>query len=149
MNFHIGFSDVIATVALFLSALSIAVTIIFSKRQDKLTRLLIAKEEDTALLQKQADISAEIVKEAGDIHHHRLKVSNSGKATATNVRLQLPGELDHLVVYADSLIPALEPNQSLGFPVIKAMNSQRSLTIKFTWDDPSGRDREKDLTILV
>ncbi|MGA3125341.1 MAG: hypothetical protein ABSD13_01385 [Candidatus Korobacteraceae bacterium] len=148
MVFHVGLSDGISATALVLAVYSTMRTIRFSERQDKLNQLLIAKEQQQTSELKQADISAEFTKV--DRAHHRLRVSNRGKAIAENVRLDLPRGNDHLpILNIDCLFPVLvlEPDQYVDLRAVRGMNSTPVLTIRFTWDDPSAKDREKTITI--
>ena len=148
MVFHVGLSDGISATALVLAAYSTMRTIRFSERQDKLNQLLIAKEQQQTSELKQADISAEFTRV--DRFRHRLRVSNRGKAIAENVRIDLPEGNDHLpILNLDSIfpVPVLEPDRYVDLGAVKAMNSTPVLTIKFTWNDPSGKGREKTITI--
>jgi hypothetical protein len=147
MAIHIGFDNSISIVALLLSVFSTVMTIKFNRRRDKLNQLLIAKEQQQISELGEADISAEFTKL--EKYRCRLRVSNKGKATAANVRMEIPGGLEYLrVLNLDMFpMPTLEPGQNVFLPAMKGSNSPAQLTIKFTWDDPSGKNRQKTRTI--
>jgi hypothetical protein len=147
---HVTISEGIASAALILSLYSTARTIGFSKRQHKLNQLLIDKQHQDVLLQKQADVSASFVNLGRS--NYRLRVFNKGKATATNVRLDFPNgnELVIATEIAEKFpMASLEPYQSVELIAAVCMESPRKLDIKFIWNDPSADDRQKTMTATL
>jgi hypothetical protein len=154
MAFHIGPAEIISAAALLLSGYSTIKTISFNKRQkefidtnDKLNRLLLDREQQESLFQKQADISANFIQIG---RNHRLKVFNKGKTTATNVRIEFPDGNEILIdsdVKGKFPMPTLEPYQSVELLAAVHMGSPPRMAIKFIWDDPSGNNREKVQTV--
>jgi len=156
MAFQIGATENISAAALLLSIYSTKKTVDFNRRQkqfietnDKLNQLLLEKEQQEGLIQKQADISVNFVNIGRD---HRLKVFNKGKTTATNVRIDFPSGNEILVesdVNDKFPMPRLEPFQAVELIAAVHMGSPRRMDIKLLWDDPSGNDREKIMTVTL
>lgn len=102
MALHVGASEIISTAALLLAIYSAKNTVDFNKRQkefietnDKLNQLLLEKEKQESLVQKQADISANFVNVGKS--SYRLKVFNRGKTAAQNVRMEFPSGNEILI----------------------------------------------------
>lgn len=157
MALQIDLGDVVAVLALALSAWSMKMTIDFNRRQnefietnEKLNQLLIEKESQETLLQKKADVSANFINIGK--HNHRLKVFNKGRGTARNVRLEVldDAELLHTGDIADKFpIPILEQHQSAEVIASVHMQSANRTHIKLIWDDDMGIDNAKELTPVL
>lgn len=157
MPFQVDLSDIIALLALGLSAYAMKKTIKFNKRQnefietnDKLNQLLLKKENQDAIHQKKADISANFIKIGKN--NHRLKIFNKGKSTARNVRIEFPEGNEILInsdIHNKFPIPILEQHQSVELIAAIFLQSPSRMTIKLIWDDESGKDNEKELSPTV
>ena len=156
MGFQISAAEIISTAALLLSIYSTKKTVDFNRRQkqfietnDKLNQLLLQKEQQESLIQKQGDISASFVKIGRD---YRLKVFNKGKTIATNIRVEFPSG-NEILIESDLKdkfpMPRLEPFQSVELIAAVHMGSPRRMDIKLIWDDPSGSDRDKVVTVTL
>ena len=89
-------SDIIAILALCISAYSIYKTLKFNKIQidvqsiqNELNKLLLRRETIEALDNAKADLSANFIK-LGQSSGYRLKIFNKGKTAARNVRIEFP-----------------------------------------------------------
>ena len=151
---HISVSDIIAFAALSLSLYSTKKTIDFNKRQkefietqDKLNLVLLEKERQESIGHRQADISANLVNIG---RSYRVKVFNRGKATARNVRIEfsandgvlIPGDVD-----SKFPLQTLEPFQAVELLATIHMGSPSKMDLTFTWNDASGDDRKKIVTV--
>lgn len=157
MAIQINLSEIIALIALVLSAYSMKKTFDFNKRQkefiettDKLNKLLLEKESQNALHQKKADISANFIKIGKN--DHRLKVFNRGENTARNIRIEFP-QGNEIFIDSDIKdkfpIPILEKYQSVELIAAFCMQSPSRVTIKLIWDDEFAENNEKELTPTV
>jgi hypothetical protein len=145
-------SDIIALMALAVSAWSLVQSIHFNRRQEafertsqRLNNLLIEKEGAEASDQIRAEISANFYK-AGK-NDHRLKVFNRGKAPAWNLRVEIldgdmliPSEFDRKFP-----VPLLEPQSGVELIAAVQAGSASRAHIKAIWDDASGTQRSKEL----
>jgi len=157
MPVQVDFGDIVALLALGLAAYSMKKTFDFNKRQnefietnDKLNKLLLEKENQDALHQRKADISANFIKIGKG--NHRLKVFNKGRNTARNIRIEFP-EGNEILLGSDVQdkfpVPILEQHQSVELIAVIHTQSPSRMTIKLIWDDESGKDNEKELTPTV
>lgn len=157
MALQIDLGDVVALLALVLSAWSMKKTLDFNRRQnefiatnDRLNQLLIEKESQETVSQKKADVSANFINIGK--HDHRLKVFNKGRGTARNVRLEVLDDADllHAGDIADKFpIPILEQHQSAEVIASVHMQSANRTHIKLMWDDDMGRNNTKELTPVL
>ncbi|SFP58443.1 hypothetical protein SAMN03159463_04513 [Mesorhizobium sp. NFR06] len=156
MGLQIDLGDIVALLALGLSAWSMKKTFDFNKRQnefietnERLNQLLIEKESLENESLRKADISANFIAIGKG---ERLKVFNRGRGTARNVRIEI---LDGEELFMSSDIgrkfpvPILEQHQSVELIVSRHMQSPNRAHIKLVWDDESGTNREKELTPVL
>jgi hypothetical protein len=142
-------SAVIAFIALTVSIFAFRKAEKFNKTADKLNRLLIEREEETGILEKKADLSANIY-----CHHknsYRLKIFNKGKGRALNIRIMEIAEVNQEVLDARQIEqkfphPILEQHQYIELPVWVGFGSKLRAHIKLIWDDDLGKNYEKELT---
>jgi hypothetical protein len=157
MPIQIDLGDIVALLALVVSAYSIKKTSDFNKRQnefietnDKLNKLLLEKENAELIHKNKADISVNFIKTGKN--NHRLKVFNKGNNTAKNIRMEFPD--GNSLLYSSDLdtklpIPILEQHQSIELLAIVGFGSDIRMTVKLIWDDDSGNDNEKILMPTV
>jgi hypothetical protein len=135
--------ELLAALALLLSVYATGMTIRFNSRQksliksqELLNKRLLAREDDQARADKQADLGADFVKLGGS--DWRLKVFNKGKAAARNVNLSFP-EGNHCFSQADidSKFPLeiLEPMQSVQLLAAIDFESASKHPIRLAWAD--------------
>jgi len=157
MAIKIDIGDVIAIFALLLSGYSTKKTFEFNKRQnefietnDRLNKLLLQKEEQDAISQGCADLSANFIKIGKS--NSRLKIFNKGKNTARNVRIEFP-EGNELIMDDDIRdkfpIPILEQYQYVELMAVVYDQSPSRLMVKLIWDDNMGKDKSKIITPTV
>ncbi|MGK0447522.1 MAG: hypothetical protein ACJA2M_001299 [Polaribacter sp.] len=157
MPIQIDLGDVVALLALGVSAYSMKKTSDFNKRQnefietnDKLNKLLLEKESTELMHKNKADISVNFIKTGKN--NHRLKVFNKGNNTARNVRMEFPE--GNSILHSSDLdsklpIPILEQHQSVELLAIVGLGSDSRMTIKLIWDDDFDSNNEKILMPTV
>lgn len=157
MPIQIDLGDIVALLALGVSAYSMKKTSDFNKRQnefietnDKLNKLLLEKESTELMHKNKADISVNFIKTGKN--NHRLKVFNKGNNTARNVRMEFPE--GNSILHSSDLdtklpIPIMEQHQSVELLAIVGFGSDTRMTIKLIWDDDFGSNNEKVLMPTV
>ena len=75
---------------------------------------------------------------------HRLKIWNSGQATAYDVDFEVPEELKGLVFRDKVPFEVLEPGKSFEESVIYYNGMPAKFTVKTTWKNASGEKYEKE-----
>ncbi|EGR1894413.1 MULTISPECIES: hypothetical protein [Vibrio] len=145
------FGDGIALVALGLSGYATWRTIQFNKRQDslvetqnKLNKLLLAKETEEVIDDRKADLGASIIKLGN--HKYRLKIWNKGNAEAKNVTVEFP-DGNELVPESElqSKLPyeSLEKHASIELLAAVHMQTPRKHKLKLGWSDEHRNKNEK------
>ncbi|EGR0171328.1 hypothetical protein J4H39_22190 [Vibrio alginolyticus] len=145
------FGEGIALVALGLSGYATWRTIQFSKRQDslvetqnKLNKLLLAKETEEVIDDRKADLGASIIKLGN--HKCRLKIWNKGNAEAKNVTVEFP-DGNELVPESElqSKLPyeSLEKHASIELLAAVHMQTPRKHKLKLGWSDEHRNKNEK------
>ena len=157
MNFYFSISDILALLALILSAYSFKKIFDFNKKQnefietnDKLNKLLIEKEKEDLHAKKSADISANFIKLGRS--DYRIKVFNRGQSTARNVRIEILEGKD--LFFKDDInskfpIETLERHQGIELNVPLDNQSPDKAKIKFIWDDETEKDKYNIVTIVI
>jgi len=144
-------SAVVAILALGLSIFSVRKTNKFGETTDQLNRLLIDREKADNLTSKQADLSANII-ELGK-SKYRLKIFNRGKCVAKNVKLIDMDKENSVLIESDIEdkfpVPILEQHQSVELIAAVTFDSGPRIHIKLIWDDETGKNREKKLTLVI
>ncbi|RYZ93365.1 MAG: hypothetical protein EOP06_01125 [Proteobacteria bacterium] len=138
-----GISDVVAFLALLLSAYAAWTTRNFNREQkkliysqEKLNQLLLEKELSGSSTERKADLGATFYKLGSN--KHRLKIWNKGKSAARNVRIEFPEGNDILIPSdVDSKFPleVLEPYQSVELIAAVRMQVKSKHTFRLIWSD--------------
>lgn len=97
------------------------------------------QEEESAAL--KAVIKGNIVSHTKG--SDQLRVFNTGQANATNIRIEIIGSRDGLMVENFENIEVLNPQRVYDFVIPLASRHVNMVQIKYTWDDASGKNREK------
>ncbi|KFJ88725.1 hypothetical protein IJ23_03430 [Vibrio sp. OY15] len=145
------FGDGIALVALGLSGYATWRMIQFNRRQDslvetqnKLNKLLLAKETEEVIDDRKADLGASIIKLGN--HKYRLKIWNKGNAEAKNVTVEFP-DGNELVPESElqSKLPyeSLETHASIELLAAVHMQTPRKHKLKLGWSDEHRNKNEK------
>jgi hypothetical protein len=131
------FSEAIAFVA-------VVVAFYYGWQNSKLTKRLIAKEENDAAAKSRADLGANFLKIGSS---YRLKVFNRGHAPARNVRLTFDDTKDHCLMQrdVDSKFPheRLDPHQAVDLMASIHLGSKSKYPVKLVWDDDFKLNNEK------
>jgi len=101
-------------------------------------RLKKMRAEETASL--KADIKGNICRRTKS--SDQLKVFNNGQANATNIRIEIIGPQDGLMVNQIEPIELLNPQNEYSYEIFLEESHVNTLKIKYTWDDDFGKNRE-------
>jgi glycosyltransferase involved in cell wall biosynthesis len=144
-------TDVLACLALALSAYATWKTVRFNERQktlieiqEQLNKRLLEKEDQESKEEKQADLGATFIKLGST--KYRLKIWNKGKAAARNVRLEFPEGNDCVIeddIASKFPLEVLEQFQSVELIAAVGMDTKRKHTIKLRWADKYNETNEK------
>lgn len=151
MGISVSSADVIAALALLVSAYAAWTTSKFNARQkslidsqEKLNALLLEKEKNEAVDDKKADLSASFIKLGNS--NYRLKIWNKGKAPARNVFIEFPSGNDVVIQSeVDEKFPLelLDRLQSVELIASVAMETKRKHTVRLIWSDDFSKKNEK------
>jgi hypothetical protein len=149
--FSFSASDIIAGLALLISAFAAWKTVQFNNRQksliesqEKLNLRLLEREEAESKLDKKADLGATFIKLGSN--KHRLKIWNKGKTPARNVSIEFPEGNDCIVqsdVSEKFPLEALDTHQSVELIASVHMGTKSKHAIKLIWSDEFSQHNEK------
>lgn len=144
-------SDVLAGLALALSAYATWKTVRFNERQktlidsqERLNQRLLEREDQESREEKQADLGANFIKLGST--KYRLKIWNRGKAAAHHVQLEFPEGNDCIIeddIQSKFPLEVLEPSQAVELIAAVGMSTKRKHTIKIRWSDAHNAANEK------
>jgi len=150
-SFSFSVSDVIASLALLISAFVAWKTAQFNNRQEsliesqeKLNLRLLEREDAESKSNKKADLGATFIKLGSN--KYRLKIWNKGKATARNVSIEFPEENDCIIqseVTEKFPLEALDTHQSVELIASVHAGTKSKHAIKLIWSDESSQLNEK------
>lgn len=149
-------SDIIAAIALFLSAWALwdsrrlnRNSLRLSEQEIELVRYQLASVRQNVEQEKRANVSARMYK---DGKNYRVRVYNSGPSDARNVRIIL-NESNQLVTEGaiNGKLPMerMEKGQSVDFWARVHLSSPTKETVLIKWDDAAGIDRENHVEITI
>ncbi len=144
-------SDIIAGLALLLSAYAAWKTVQFNDRQksliesqEKLNQRLLEKEDADSISDKKADLGATFIKLGSS--NYRLKIWNKGKTTARNILIEFPEGNDCIIEsdLSDKFpLEALDTHQSVELIAAVHMGTKSKHAIKLIWADKFSQKNEK------
>lgn len=143
--------DIGNIISLTLSLLAIVLTITMYYKHDKrlkeqeakLNAYQIKKIEDEESDSKKAQIRGNITK--GEKGKRTLRIYNSGKAKAENIRIEFPDDILNRFAFMPYPSPYEFMNWQDNFDIIFYPSGWKStdiLKVKFVWDDNSGCNNE-------
>jgi hypothetical protein len=153
----ITWSDIFAGLAFVLSCFATGMTLLFNRRQksliesqERLNNMLLQQGELEKLSASKADLGANFIKLGSS--KYRLKIFNKGKATARNVRIELPE--DDGVLIASEIgekfpLESLEPHQSVELIAAPHLGSKLKHTIRLLWMDDATDDNAKTVHLTL
>lgn len=157
MQQAITWSDIFAGLAFALSCFATGMTLLFNRRQksliesqERLNNMLLQQGEREKLSTAKADLGASFIKLGTS--KYRLKVFNKGKATARNVRIELPegeGVLIASEINEKFPLESLEQHQSVELIAAPHMGSKLKHTIRLLWADDTADDNAKTLHLTL
>jgi hypothetical protein len=129
------------------SALVAGLGILFGYRTFRLSQLQIAKEKAEADALKKAELGANFYSLGASVQ--RLKIFNKGKATAHNVRIDFPDDIDCIQqddIEAKFPLETLPVHASVELRVWRHLGMTRTkYQVQLTWDD----DFKKNNTVVL
>jgi len=158
LNFKEVFKDLVSygfpTIAIILSLLSYIDSRRAKKLQikvieieAKLKQYELEKIEKTRKEETISCVEARIINISSG--NYRIKVWNSGKATAYNVDFEVPDDAE-AVVFKDKVpFEYLEPSKSFEENVIVHMQTKRKFNVRTTWSDENGQYQYKDQIVSI
>ncbi len=151
------FSDLVSVFALMISAYAAWKTLSFQKRQkalievqERLSSLLVQKEEGQSAAERKADLSASIIKLGNS--KYRLKVWNKGKAAAKNVSISFPQGndiVDEREVADKFPLEYLDSHQSVELIAFVHMGTKRKHVVDLNWVDSSNNSNSKTVHLTI
>jgi hypothetical protein len=157
INVTVSLGDIIAILALVLSAYATWRAHTFKKREEelmeiqkKLNTLMLDKEKREAAHEKEADLSANFVTIGSK--KYRLRIFNKGRAAAYHVTIDFPEGND--IILEDDIqekfpLELLERGQSVDLIAMIAMGTKRKLAIRLSWESADGERCEKTVYVTV
>jgi len=135
---------IVSCIALVRSNATMKVQVQVSEVEEKLREceLSIKKYElDKIQAEKNIEYKANIEARVNRIanNKYRLKVWNSGNATAHNVNVSIPNEYKIIIIKDKMPYEYLEPNNSFEEVVVMHTGSSSKFIIISTWEDESGK----------
>lgn len=156
-------SDIIASVALIVSVLSVVFTerrarksdkeqLLMKEEQDRMRKLLLEKETKSAINEMKADLGANLVKIGKN--NYRLKVFNRGKVEAKQVNIQFPdndGDEYLAISQVNEKFPyeILYPQQSIEIIASISFGCKSKYKIILVWDDEFRRRNEQEVIVSI
>lgn len=153
----VSWGDIFTGLAFFLSLFATGMSLWSNHKQkslwlsqERVNVMLLQQEEREQLTAAKADLAASFIKLGGG--HYRLKIFNKGKATARNVRIELP-DGDDVIIRSDisEIFPleSLEHLQSVELIAAPHMGSKLKHTIRLLWADSSSESNEKTMHLTL
>lgn len=147
----ISIADVIAGLALLLSAYATWRTLKFKRKEEefldlqaKVNALILEKEQREANQANRAELGAAFVSIGSK--NHRLKIFNKGRAVAYNVAVEFPNGND--IVLESELeekfpMEAIEPGQSVELIAAIHFGTKAKHVVRLRWVDVDGKEQDK------
>ncbi|WP_413376456.1 hypothetical protein [Paenibacillus taichungensis] len=115
--------------------------------EEKLKQFALEEKEKARLDETKASIEARIINISKG--KYKLKIWNSGKATAYNVNLEIPDEFKG-IIYTDKVpYEFLEAGKNFEEHILVHSGTPRKFTIKTTWEDSKGINHLKELILTI
>lgn len=115
--------------------------------EEKLKRYELEEKEKEREQAEKALVDARIVKIAKG--KYRLKVWNSGKATAYNVNFEVPSECEDMIMKDKVPYEFLEPGKSFEEIVIFYYGALEKFKIIITWENKNGEFFSKEQMLSI
>jgi hypothetical protein len=115
--------------------------------EERLKRYAIEEKEKEREQASRACVDARIVNIAKN--KYKLKVWNSGKATAYNVDFESSPEYNGIIWRDKVPYEFLEPGKNFEEHVLVYMGTPRKFTITTTWEDEQGTKHSKEQILTV
>ena len=121
------------------------------RRQKKYLDIQISEHDQKEEDRRKADLYGEIRKTGHS--SNKLVITNKGRASAINISIIFPEDLDKKGIYIEAKNPtqisSLDPGQSSSLLVALDKGSSKEFRAVFTWDDDYETGRTKKSTIHI
>lgn len=146
IDWTIRIADIFTIFAFLLSAISLLRTRSLPRLELELKQLQLEEAKAQREQMDKADVGAKFIR-YGNKGEYRLKVFNKGQGKAYNIRLNILD--DGNMMLNDGIFPldSLEEHQSVELPVAIHLQSKNEMRLRFSWDDGSGSNRHKEITV--
>lgn len=117
-------------------------------QERKINEYQLKKIEKDDLESKKAAIRGNIIK--GLKGNRTLKVYNSGRAIARNIRIE-GLDVEGLFHRADEVFPyeLMNPKDYTEVNIMLSSNCSPTVKLKYIWDDESGKDNEYEQVLTI
>lgn len=153
----ITWSDLFAGLALALSCFATGMTLLFNRRQksliesqERLNNMLLLQGEREKLSAARADLAASFMKLGSS--KYQLKIFNKGKATARNIRVELPegeGVLIASEIKEKFPLESLEQHQSVELIAAPHLGSKLKPIVRLLWSDDASEHNAKTVYLTL
>ncbi|MRT48700.1 hypothetical protein GJV12_07550 [Raoultella sp. RIT712] len=156
-------SDIIASLALLVTIACQVRSELKSKKsdseqrvmkdeQDRLRKLLLQKETNSAINEMKAELGARLVKVSKN--NYRLKIFNRGKIEARSIEIQFPdNDGDEYLVMRDVAdkfpYEVLHPQHGIEIIAYMSFESKSKYRLKLIWDDNYKRRNEEEFFVSI
>ena len=146
IDWTIRIADIFTIFAFLLSAISLLRTRSLPRLELELKQLQLEEAKAQREQMDKADVGAKFIR-YGNKGEYRLKVFNKGQGKAYNIRLNILD--DGNMKLDDGIFPldSLEEHQSVELLVAIYLRSKNEMRLRFSWDDRSGSNRHKEITV--
>ena len=133
---------IIPIIALFISFLSLKQSNRVSRIEEKIKTYELEKIEAEKSREPKADIDVRMV-DLGN-HKYKLKIWNSGDATAYNIDFDIPEKYEINAFNDKTPFEYLSPKDSFDENVVLHYGGERKFTVVATWEDQKGEKYRKE-----
>lgn len=156
-------SDIIASLALLVTVICQVRSELKSKKsdseqrvmkeeQDRLRKLLLQKETNSAINEMKAELGARLVKISKN--NYRLKIFNRGKIEARNIQIQFPdNDADEYLVMRDIAdkfpYEVLHPQHGIEILAYMTFGGKSKYRLKLIWDDKYKKGNEEEFFVSI
>jgi hypothetical protein len=121
------------------------------RRQKKYLDIQISEHDQKEEDRRKADLYGEIRKTGHS--SNKLVITNKGRASAINISIIFPEDLDKKGIYIEAKNPtqisSLDPGKSSSLLIALDKGSSKEFRAVFTWDDDYETGRTKKATIHI
>ena len=137
------------TASLIISILALVATITtyilhdrrIKKQETKINEYQLTKIHEEEIENKKAQLSGDVTVFNND-SKRILRITNSGKATATNIRIEILNNIDISILHNPFPYELLNPREHFDVKFYLGIGPNHLIKIKYIWDDSFKMDNE-------